>query len=89
MHLKSAIDSKTLYWQKPCNPKSKIQHGQDLRTDYEKPSVWTIFGGAKRPQKSSNCVSPDGMRLRLFPIVSEIGKEESACFNLSFLNNSS
>ena len=31
---------------------------QDLRTDHEKPSGWTIFGGAPRPQKSSNCVSP-------------------------------
>ena len=31
---------------------------QDLRTDHEKPSGWTIFGGAERPQKSSNCVSP-------------------------------
>ena len=31
---------------------------QDLRTDHEKPSVWMIFGGAERPQKSSNCVSP-------------------------------
>ena len=32
---------------------------QDLRTDHEKPGRWTIFGGAERPQKSSNCVSPD------------------------------
>ena len=31
---------------------------QDLRTDHEKPSSWTIFGGAERPQKSSNYVSP-------------------------------
>ena len=36
-----------------------IQNTQDLRTAHEKPSVWTIFGGAERPQKSSNCVSPD------------------------------
>ena len=34
------------------------KHGQDLRTDYEKPSGCTIFGGAERPQKSYNCVSP-------------------------------
>ena len=36
----------------------KRQLYQDLRTDHEKPSGWTIFGGAPRPQKSSNCVSP-------------------------------
>ena len=36
-----------------------ICYRQDLRTDHEKPSGWTIFGGAPRPQKSSNCVSPD------------------------------
>ena len=35
-----------------------MKYKQDLRTDHEKTSVWTIFGGAERPQKSSNCVSP-------------------------------
>ena len=31
---------------------------QDSRADHKKTSIWTIFGGVERPQKSSNCVSP-------------------------------
>ena len=38
---------------------------QDLRTAHEKPSVWTIFRGAPRPRKSSNCVSPEKIKILL------------------------